>query len=157
LRGVGLTSIDQPTLNYLLSGRITQPMRLMISTPGQARPLADLELPRPRLPGLGVVHLRDHGVRLTPNRVHVWSVAVLLDPNNPSRDLVGSALIEYRPADGVLERAVRDAPPERRHAVLAQAGCWYDAVALAQANRDRDRGAAFAELLTQEGLRMPAG
>src|SRR5918997_6429365 len=51
LRGAGLTSTDQPSLHYLLSGRVTQPMRLAISTPGRSRPLADLELPRARLAG----------------------------------------------------------------------------------------------------------
>jgi hypothetical protein len=156
LRGVGLTRIDQPALYYLLSGRVTQPIRLTISTPGQSRALANLELPRTRLPGLGVVRLRDRGVRLIPNVLHVWSVALVRDSNNPSRDLVGSAPIEYRPADPALERAVREAPLERRHAVLAQAGYWYDAVEFTQANRDRDRGAALTELLAQEELRMVA-
>src|SRR5689334_17341626 len=99
LRGVGFTSIEQPSLYYLLSGRATQPMRLTISTPGQSRPLADLELPRVRPAGLGVFRLRDRTVGLTPNLLHVWSVALVLDSNDPSQDLVASAPIEYRPAD----------------------------------------------------------
>jgi Domain of Unknown Function (DUF928) len=156
LREVGLTSSDQPSLYYLLSGRATQPMRLAISTPGRSRPLADLDLPHPRSAGVSVVRLRDHGVRLTPSLIHVWSVELKLDPDNPSRDLVGSAPIEYRPADPALERALREVPPERRYAVLARAGYWYDAVELAQVNRDHDGGAALNALFVQEELPMAA-
>ena len=37
-------------------------------------------LPRAPSPGLGFVHLRDHGVRLAPNLLCVWSLTVVLDP-----------------------------------------------------------------------------
>ena len=84
-------------------------------------------------------------------------MAVVLDPNNPSRDLVGSAPIEFRPAGPDLEQAAREAPPGRRYAVLAQAGYWYDAVKFARANSGLDQGAAVAELLAREGLRVMAG
>jgi hypothetical protein len=154
LRDVGLTWTDQPSLYYFLSPRVTHPVRLAISTPGQSRPLAYFELPRARPAGLGIVRLRDHSVRLIPNLIHVWSVGLDLDPNNPSRDLVGSAPIKYVPADPTLKRAVREAPPERRHAVLAEHGYWYDAVELAQATRDRGGGAALAELFVREKLRI---
>ena len=156
LQGTGLTSIDQPSLYYVLSGRTTRPMRIAISTPGRSRPLADFELPPAQRASLGVVHLSDRGVRLSPKVRYVWSVAVVLDPNNPSRDLVGSAPIEFRPASPNLERAAREAPPERRHAVIAQAGYFYNAVSLAVANSDRDGAAAVVELLAKEGLRMTA-
>jgi len=131
-------------------------MKLAISTPGQLRPVADLDLARAQPPGLGVVHLRDHGVRLALNRTHVWSVELVLDPNNPSRNLVASAPIEYRPADPDLERKGREAPLGSRPAVLAETGYWYDAVKLAQANWDRDGGAALNELLAREELYMVA-
>jgi hypothetical protein len=131
-------------------------MKLVISTPGQLRPVADLELPRARPPGLGVVHLRDHGVRLPPNWNHVWSVALVVDATNPSQDLVASAPIEYRPPDPALEREVRETPLERRPAMLARAGYWYDAVKLAQANSDRDGGATLNALLAREELYMVA-
>jgi hypothetical protein len=155
LRGVGLTSTDQPALFYLLSDGTTWPMRLAISTRNQPRPLADIELPRPQPAGLGVVRLREHGVRLVPDVIHVWSVAVLLDPRAPSRDLVASATIQYRPTDPALEQAVRQAPPNHRVAALAEAGYWYDAVALAEEARSTDGGAALAGLLAGAELPMP--
>jgi Domain of Unknown Function (DUF928) len=154
---LGLTRSEQPSLYYLLSGSVSQTLQFTISTPGQSRSLAKLQLPPTRRPSLGVVRLRDHGFRLVPKTVHVWSLALVLDPNNPSRDLVASAPIECRPADPGFERSVQETPPERRHAVLAEAGYWYDAVAFAQEHRDRDGGAALAELLNREELHVANG
>jgi hypothetical protein len=153
LQGIGLTGTDQPVLYYVLSGGIAGPMRMAISAPGRSRPLADFELPRAQPASLGLVHLSERRVRLSPNLKYVWSVALLLDPNNPSRDLVCSAPIQFRPAGPDLEQAVREAPPERRHAVFARAGYWYDAVTSACAISDRDQGTAIAELLAGQGLR----
>jgi Domain of Unknown Function (DUF928) len=155
LRGIGLTRSDQPTLYYLLSGSGARPVRLVISTAGQARPLAELEVRGAGPAALGVLALRAHAIRLLPNLLNTWSVVVVLDPRAPSRDLVANALIQYRPADAALERAVREALPEQRHKVLAAAGYWYDAVALAEQARARDQGAALAELLADEALRPP--
>ena len=159
LRGVGLTSVDQPVLCYVLlggpsPGETAQPMRLAISTPGQARPLANLELPRAQLSGLGIIRLRDHGVRLAPNLLCVWSLTLALDPRAPSRDLVGSALIQHRMGDPALEAAKREALLERRVAALARVGYWYDAVTLAERSRGDDQGVALARLFEQEELRV---
>jgi len=156
LRGVGLTAADQPELCYLLSNRTARPMRLAISTPGQARPLANLALPHAPPPGLGVIRLRDHGTRLPPNLLCVWSVTVAFDPRAPSQDLVGSALIQYRPGDPALSAAGGDALPGRI-AALADAGYWYDAVALAEQNQGSDHGAALAALFKQANLPLAAG
>lgn len=155
LRGIGLTSADQPELCYLLSGRAA-PARLAISTPGQARPLATLDIPRVQPSGLGVVRLRDHGVRLAPDLLCVWSVTVAADPRAPSRDLVGTALVQYRPGGPALQAAAREASPDRRVDALVRAGYWYDAVALAVRSRDSDNGAALARLFQQAELRVAA-
>lgn len=155
LRGVGLTAADQPELCYLLSGRTARPMRLAISTPGQARPLANLALPHAPAPGFGVIRLRDHGIRLPPNLLCVWSLTLAFDPRAPSQDLVGSALVQYRPGSPALSAAGGDALPGRI-AALADAGYWYDAVALAEQNRGSDHGAALAALFKQANLPLVA-
>jgi Domain of Unknown Function (DUF928) len=157
LRGVGLTSADQPVLYYLLSGRAAQPLRFAMSAPKQARPLADLELPRAQpASGLGAIRLRDHGIRLSPGQTCTWSVTLVLDPRAPSRDLVASALIEHRPHDPALDAAARDPLPERQIAMLVRAGYWYDAVALAEQNQNRDRGTALAWVFQQAELQTAA-
>lgn len=96
---------------------------------------------------------RDHGIRLAPDLLCVWSVTVAVDPRAPSRDLVGTALIQYRPGGPALQAAAREASPDRRMDALLRAGYWYDAVALAVRNRDGDGGAALARLLQRAELR----
>jgi hypothetical protein len=155
MRGVGLTRLEQPRLYFLLSGTGTRPVRLVISTAGQPQPLIDREMSSIDLPALGAVDLRSLAVRLSPNLLHTWSVVVTLDPRSPSRDLIANALVQYRPADLTLERAVREAPMLQRYKVLADAGYWYDAVAMADDIRTHDNGAALAELLDREALRSP--
>lgn len=150
-RGVGLTASDRPTLCYLLSGGISGPLRLTITMRGQARPVADLDLPRP-LSRLGVIDLSQFNVRLAPGQLYVWSVALRLDPKAPSRDLVASALIRYQPADPAFEKALREASADQRHVLLEQNDDWYDEVALAARDYARDRGAALNELLRKAGL-----
>jgi hypothetical protein len=156
LRRVGLSSVEQPVLYYILSGKAVQPLRFTISARRQARPLANLELPRTQGPGLGTIRLRDHGIRLFPGQTCTWSVTLVLDPGAPSQDLVGSALIEHRPADPGLDAAAREASLERRIPALVRAEYWYDAFALAEQSQNRDRGAAFARLLQQAELRAVA-
>lgn len=158
LRGVGLTATDQPDLCYILSGRAAQPMRLAVSAPGQARPLANLALPHApssHAPssGLGVVRLRDHGIRLPPNLLCAWSLTAAADPRSPSRDLVASALIQYRPGGPALE-TVREVSLDRRVEALVRAGYWYDAASLAEQGQGNDRGAALAWLFRQADLRV---
>jgi hypothetical protein len=156
LRGVGLTATDQPELCYVSSGRAIESMRLAISVPGQVRPLARLDL-RSQPPGLGVIRLRNHGIRLPANLLCVWSLTVVLDPRAPSHDLVATALIQYRPGNPVLAAAGRDAPVEQRVAALVRAGYWYDAVALAEQARGSDHGAALASLFKQADLPTVSG
>jgi hypothetical protein len=156
LHGVGLTRLDQPRLLFLLSGSGTWPVRLIISTQGQPRPLVEREMSSLGPPALGAIELRSLAVRLAPNQLYTWSVVVPFDPRAPSRDLIATALIQYRPADPALEQSLREAPPLQRHRLLAAAGYWYDAVAIAEQMRGRDNGVALAELLESEQLHLPA-
>lgn len=157
LRGVGLTSVAQPELCYILTGRTDRPLRLAISIPGQARPLANFALPPTRNSDLGVVRLREHGVRLAPNQLCIWSVSLVLDPRAPSHDLVGTALIQYQLDGLAVAAANREAAPEQRVARLVRAGYWYDAVALAERSQDTDNGAVLAALFKQAKLPVVAG
>ena len=151
LRGVGLSSANQPELYYVLSGGITHPVRLTISIHGQARPLADFQLPPAARSGLGVARLRDNGIRLPQRVLCTWSVTMALNPRSPSQDMVGSALVEYRPDDPAAAMAARESLPGRI-AALARAGYWYDAVTAAVQGSSADQGAALAALFKQEDL-----
>ena len=150
-QAVGLTASDQPTLCYLLTGTATGPLHLTISMRGQARPLGDVELPRP-FSRFGVIDLHSLNIRLSPGQLYVWSVALRLDPKAPARDLVASALVQYKPGGAAFDSAVRAASAEQQHALFEQNGYWYDEVALAARNYARDKGVALTDLLGKAGL-----
>jgi Domain of Unknown Function (DUF928) len=154
-RGVGLTSSDQPTLCYLLSGTTTAPLRFTISMRGLARPLADMELPHPAT-GFGVIDLRGRNVRLSAGQIYVWSVTLRTDASAPSHDLVASALVQYQPGSPAFAKALREAPAGQQQAIYEQNGYWYDQVALATRDYARDNGSSLTELLRKAGLRTGA-
>ena len=148
----GQTISQAPTLYYFVSGRIDQRMQLTISAPRRALPLLETDIPAPRGPGLYAVRLADMRVRLDENTLYTWSISVITDPKERANDIVASASLLRTVADPALDGAVRAAPPQRRAALLAQAGLWYDAVAAAAETRDQDRHAALDALLDQVGL-----
>ena len=150
-RGVGFTSSDQPTLCYLLTGSANGPLHLTITMRGQPRPLADLQLPPP-LSRFGVIDLRTLNVRLAPGQLYVWSVTLRLDPKAPARDLVASALVQYKPGGAAFDNSVRAASEDQQLALFEQNAYWYDEVALAARNYARDHGAALTALLEKAGL-----
>jgi hypothetical protein len=150
-QGVGLTSSEQPTLCYLLTGTASGPLHLTVTMRGQARPLADLQLPPP-LSRFGVIDLRTLNVRLTPGQLYVWSVTLRLDPKAPARDLVASALVQYKPGGAAFDSSVRAGSEEQQLALYDQYGYWYDQVALAARNYAHDHGTALTALLVRAGL-----
>ena len=115
-------------------------------------PLLETDIPAPRGPGLYAVRLADMRVRLDENTLYTWSISVITDPRERANDIVASAALLRTVPDPALDGAVRSAPPQRRAALLAQAGLWYDAVAAAAEAKDQDGHAALDSLLEQVGL-----
>ena len=148
----GQTINQAPTLYYFASARIDQRTQLTISAPRRVLPLVETDIPAPRGPGLYALRLADMRVRLDENTLYTWSISVITDPRERANDIVASAsLLRTVPNPG-LDGVIRAAPPQRRAAVLAQAGLWYDAVAAAAETKDQDRHAALDSLLDQVGL-----
>lgn len=127
-------------------------MRFTVSLHGQARPVVDAAIPAASHRGMYALSTREFNLRLVPELLYVWSVAVVRDPQAPSNDLVVSALLQYRPAPPAVESALRAAAPEQQAAVLAKAGFWYDAVAAADGMQARGGPATLDAMLRQEGL-----
>ena len=148
----GETTRRSPTLYYYVSGPVAFPTRLTISAPWQAAPVIDLVIPSPREAGIHRARLARYGVRLARGILYTWSISAIVNPQEPSRDVVASASLLRVAADPRIEEAAQAAPPERRAAILAQAGLWYDAVAAAAGSR----GGALRALMHQVGLRLPA-
>jgi hypothetical protein len=152
----GQTTNGTPTLYFFVSQPITERTQFTISAPSRPSPIIEVDIPPPRERGIYSLRTADHRIRLEPGVVYTWSVSVIRDPKERSKDIVASAHLLLTAPDPALEAAVRTAPPMRRAGLFAQAGLWYDAVAAAAETAALDRHAALDSLMTQVGLVEPA-
>ena len=139
-----------------MSQPIAWPTQFTISTATQPKPILEVNIPAPREAGVYSIRTADYPVRLEPGVLYTWSVSVILNPKARSRDIVASASLLRTTAEPTIAAALRAAPPDRRAALLAQAGLWYDAVAAAAEMAGLDRHAALDALMNEVGLVEPA-
>jgi hypothetical protein len=152
----GLTTSATPTLYFFVSRPIDWPTQFTISTSTQTKPILEVNIPAPRQAGVYSIRTADYPVRLEPGILYTWSVSTILNPKARSRDIVASASLLRTTAEPAIEVTLRAAPPDRRAALLAQAGLWYDAVAAAAEAAAFDRHAILDELMNEVGLVEPA-
>jgi hypothetical protein len=152
----GLTTSATPILYFFVSQPIAWPTQFTISTATQSRPILEVNISAPRAAGVYPIRTADYPVRLEPGVLYTWSVSVILNPKARSRDIVASASLLRTTAEPTIAAALRAAPPDRRAALFAQAGLWYDAVAAAAEMAGLDRHAALDALMIEVGLVEPA-
>ena len=113
---LGLTHSEQPTLYWFISEPTAARIELTLTEPGVEAPLLETVLPVAAA-GIQSIDLRALGIRLERGIEYEWSVALVTDPAQRSRDIVsGGAImrIESVPLDG------------EDVAALAERGLWYD-------------------------------
>jgi hypothetical protein len=155
---VGLTLREQPTLVWFLSDPSDARVDFTLIGADAIDPIAEVTLDGPFERGVHLVRLTDLGVRLAPEAVYEWSVALVVDPARRDRDVY---------AGGALHRTVVPELAEVAGATqttvdaLARRGVWYDAIAeiseaIATRPEDRSLRAQRAALLAQVGLEAAA-
>ena len=152
----GQTTSPTPILYFYVSQPITWPTQFTISAPLRPDPVIEVNIPAPQQAGVYAIRTADYHLQLQPAVVYTWSVSAILNPKAPSRDIVASASLIRTAPDPSLESALRGTPSNRRAAVFAQAGFWYDAVAAAAEMEAFDRHAALDALMNEVGLVEPA-
>jgi len=125
---VGQTTSAQPTLYWYLAepvqGAVAFELALIDAT--SVDPVADVHLERPASAGVQRVRLADLGVKLEPGQEYQWSIAVVSDPQDHSKDVVASGWIERVPPPEGMEERLGAAGPDGAAAVYGAAGLWYD-------------------------------
>jgi len=128
---VALTASEKPTLFWYLSdaspGYVIFELTLVHES--SIEPVVDVRLSQPQAKGLQRVDLGAHGVALAPGQEYQWSLALVVDPEQRSRDVVATGWIERVPAPDGLDSRLSAAGPGGAAAVYADAGLWYDALA----------------------------
>lgn len=117
---VGLTTMAQPTLYWHASSPIRGAVAITVQDESSDAPALEARVELDGARGMIAVPLQALGVRLATGAEYRWSVAVLEDEDNPSRNVVTSGYVRRVSAPA---RAENDEP-----AALAQSGYWYDAI-----------------------------
>ncbi|HET9491883.1 MAG TPA: DUF928 domain-containing protein [Methylomirabilota bacterium] len=153
----GLTVQEQPTLYWFLSTPTTLPIEVTLIEANAVRPMLETRLPAPERPGVQRISLADHGVRLVPGSTYKWYVALVVDPNYRSKDILAGGLIE-RVEQSAVRLEAMPGDPLTAPRIFADAGVWYDAIASISALIEHSPGDPLlrsqrAALLEQVGLR----
>ena len=127
---VGLTVSAQPVLCWFLSA--TPPpgaaFELTVIDEDSVEPLLDVQLPTPNGAGIQCTNLSDYGLTLAAHQEYEWSVAVVVDPEARSQDVIATGWIERVGEPDDLVASLERAAPHDATAIYAEAGLWYDAV-----------------------------
>ena len=125
-------------------------------------PLVQVDLETPTSAGLQRIRLSEHGANLVPGAEYEWSVALVIDPDQRSKDIVVTGWIDcVDPSPTIVSRLELQGEAWRA-AIFAEEGVWYDAFAALSDQIDRDPKNPLltkqrSDLLDQAGLDLAAG
>ena len=93
----GLTSHNQPTIYWYISGPWPQAIRFSLNKPRAMKPLVDTPIDSPTQEGIYVIDLNKLNIKLKPGIEYEWFITIILDEQERSSDLFASATIKYQP------------------------------------------------------------
>lgn len=154
---VGFTTREQPSLFWFQSKAVNARLEVAVLQDNRVEPLCRVVVDRATSAGIQRLNLADQGVKLMPGVEYEWVVALVTDPENRSSDLVASGAIKRVEPDAALKQQLSQAVPEEIPGIYAQAGIWYDALAvlsdqIASRPQDNELREARAQLLKQVRL-----
>ncbi len=157
----GLTVQDQPSLFWYQSEPAAVPFELTVIEEGKPQPLLRVRLPDAKKSGIQHVNLSDYNVKLATGIEYEWVVALVVDPQSRSKDVIASGFIKRVEPTAVLTARLAHANKEDLPAIYAEEGIWYDTVdalltLTGERPRDRSLQAESAALLDQAGLTKAA-
>lgn len=164
---LALTTQAQPALFWYQTQQANAGFELTLTEPKKPEPLLSLKGAAKQDAGTHSVSLARNKVTLNPNVTYQWSVALVPDPKNRSKDLVATGYVKRVEAPAELTAKLEKAAPIDRAALYAEAGYWYDALqsistAIADATKSKDANAVAelkrlrASLLDQGSLKEAA-
>jgi Domain of Unknown Function (DUF928) len=153
----GLTVQEQPVLYWYLSQETQHPVDLILTDRQSVKPLLQTRLHPPLQPGMQLVRLADYNIRLAPGVAYKWSVSLVTDPSQHSRDIVTAGTIERIDLPDELRNQLVQADKRTSARLYATAGLWYDTIAVLSelidaVPQDTTLRQQRAALLDQEGL-----
>ena len=126
---VGLTVREQPRIYWFVSKLTPYPIEFTIIENKAVKPLLEKRIGSPEKPGVQDIRLSDFGVHLRQNVQYKWFLALVIDPDRRSKDILAGGVIERVEFPETLRAKLDEAGKERAHYVYAEAGIWYDTLA----------------------------
>jgi Domain of Unknown Function (DUF928) len=154
---IALTTQAQPSLFWFQSKPAKAKFELTVVEPKKPKPLLSLTAHEADKPGIHRVKLAKYKIELQPDVAYEWSVAIVPDAENRSKDVIAKGVIKRIKPPGDLATRVDKASDLERAAAYAEAGVWYDAFesvsnAIEAHPDDASLRAQRASLLRQVGL-----
>jgi len=154
---VAVTTQAQPSLFWFQSKPAKAKFELTVVEPKKPKPLLSLAALQADKPGIHRVKLAKYKVELQPDVAYEWSVAIVPDAENRSKDVIAKGVLKRISPPGDLATRVEKAGDLERAAIYAEAGVWYDAFeavsnAIDAHPDDASLRAQRASLLRQVGL-----
>ena len=151
---VGLSATNQPSLYWYVSPNQNVRLELTIAEQDAIDPMLEQALSAGGEHAIGMLDLSKTAVHLQPDVEYQWSVSVVVDPAERSKDVMASGRLRYVPAPKGVEDSTRGLPSVEQAAVWAKAGYWYDALNIVASLAKSDTAAqdALSSLLSQVGL-----
>jgi hypothetical protein len=156
-----LTTHAQPSLFWFQSKPAKAKLELALVEPKKAKPVLALTSGAANQVGIHRIKLANHKIELQPDVLYEWTVAIVPDTANRSKDVIAKGVIKRVSSPSGLDEKMEHASDTEKAAIYAEAGIWYDALeAISNAVDAQPQDASLREqrasLLTQVGLPQAA-
>jgi len=154
---VAMTTKAQPVLFWFQGQPAKAALEVTLTEPKKPKPLLSVKLEKADKAGIRALSLAQHNVTLEPGIEYRWSVSLVPDASNRSKDKFASGVIKRIPTPSGLDEKTEAASKAEAAALYAQSGLWYDALqsiseAITQDPSDASLHQMRAALLTQGKL-----
>jgi len=154
---IALTTQAQPSLYWYQSKNANTQCEVTITEPNNPKPLLMLKSHAPTPAGIHAIRLSKFNVELKPKVIYRWSVAVIVDSENRSQDVIANGVIERTDLSSDLAGKLAQVSDADKPALYADNGMWYDALQAISDQIDLDpKNASLrkerADLLSQVGI-----
>jgi hypothetical protein len=154
---LALTVQAQPSLYWYQDKATKTVCEITVTEPKDPKPLVMLKTGQSTPAGIHAIRLSKFNVKLEPNVVYKWSVAVVLDPENRSQDIIANGVIKRIEPSPDLAAKLAAASDQDKAAIYAEGSIWYDALQaisdqIAKDPQDSALRDERADLLKQVGL-----
>ena len=158
---VGLTTKAQPRLYWYAHSPVAAHIEFAIIDDAAIDPLLEVETGAVKVSGVQHLDLADHNITLQPGVPYQWSVALIMDENSRSTDVIASGVVERIEPDKAASSRIAGSHGKDLVAVYANEGLWYDALdaisaMIEAAPADSGLVDIRASLLDQVGLQAVA-